>query len=148
MMEENPTTMLPDTPAKRPSFLTVLCILTFIWSGWNMASNLVVGSFFDFFSKFFAQFAETYKIPGMEILGEATPVYFFVSALFFLGCIIGAFLMWRLKKTGFHVYTISQILLLIAPMYFFRLPGPSWIEVLFSGVFILLYSSNIKQMNP
>jgi hypothetical protein len=146
-MEENPTTLLPETPARRPSLLTVLCILTFIWSGWNMSSNLAVGFFFDFFSKFFVQFADTYKIPGMDILTEAKPVFFFVSAILYLGSLAGAFLMWNLKKTGFHVYTISQILLMIAPMYFFRLHGPSWIEVLFSGVFILLYSSNLKQMS-
>jgi hypothetical protein len=146
-MEENPTTLLPENPAKRPSLLTVLCILTFIWSGWNMVSNLAVGFFFDFFSKFFTQFAETYKISGMDILTDAKPLYFFVSAVLYVGSVAGAFLMWRLKKTGFHVYTISQILMLIAPMYFFRLPSPSWFEVLISGVFIVLYSSNLKQMN-
>jgi hypothetical protein len=54
--------------------------------------------------------------------------------------------MMQLRKTGFHVYTIAQVLLLLAPMYFMHLTSPGLPELLFTGAFIFLYSMNLKIM--
>ena len=146
MTEEAPGNPVREQPAVRPLMLTVLCILTFAGSGLNILSGLAIGAFFDQFVQIATGFAETYDLPGMELITEGSPGFFLISAVFYAGSVTGAILMWRLQRIGFHVYTISQILLLIASMYFFRLPGPSWPDLLFTGLFIILYGVHIRLM--
>ena len=127
--------------------LTVLCILTFVGSGMNLVSSWIIAAFYDTFVIVMQEIADKFKIPGMDMISAARPVFFFVSGVFYVGAIVGAALMMRYKKAGFHVYTISQILLVISPMYFLHLPGPNFLDILFSGTFIILYSSQLKNMN-
>jgi hypothetical protein len=112
----------------------------------NLFSSLVIAGFYDMFVVIAQEFAEKFKLPGIETLMEAKPVYFLVSGLCYAGSLAGAILMMNLKKAGFHVYTIFQILLILTPMYFMHLPSPGAPEVFFSGLFILLYSMNLKFM--
>ena len=146
-MEEQP--LLPATEAKdkRPNLLIILCILTFIGSGLNAFSNLMVFIFFDASMKFAAEMVKAFKLPGMELFLNAKPVYFAVSALINALSLAGAIRMWQLRKQGFHFYTVAQILVILAPMYFFRLPSPDFFSILLSGVFVLLYSSTLKKMS-
>ena len=141
--------MLPATEAKdkRPNMLTILCILTFIGSGLNAFSNLMVFIFFDASMSFAAELVKTFKLPGMELFLEAKPIYFAVTALINALAVAGAIRMWQLHKHGFHIYTVAQILVILVPMYFFRLPGPDFFSILLSGVFVLLYGSNLKKMS-
>ena len=137
----------PETKDKRPNLLTVLCILTFIGSGLNAFSNLIIFIFFDASMKFAAELVKAFKLPGMDLFLDAKPVYFAVTALINALAIAGAIRMWQLRKQGFHIYTVSQILVIIAPMYFFKLPGPDFLSILFSGIFVMLYGSTLKKMS-
>lgn len=145
-MEDQQPKPVTDSIEKRPQLLTVLCILTFIGSGMNAFSNLVVFIFFDASMKLFAELVKTLKIPGMELFLSATPAYFAVSAVISSLAIAGSFRMWQLRKLGFHLYTVSQILLILAPMYFFRLPGPDFFSIIVGSIFVLLYGSTLKKM--
>ena len=141
--------MLPVNEAnnKRPTLLTVLCILTFIGAGMNAFSNLMVFIFFDMSMKFATKFVETFKVEGMELFLNAKPVYFAAAALISAMALAGAIQMWRLRKLGFHIYTVSQILAILSPMFFFHLPGPDFFNILLSGSFVLLYSTKLKNMS-
>ena len=77
-----------SAPAKRPVFITVLCILTFIGSGWGIISAL----------------ART-----EPSLNAYAPYYKWVELLFCVGTLVGALLMWRLKKTGLYLWTICEL---------------------------------------
>jgi hypothetical protein len=148
-MEELNQPGQPVTPAnqgKRPTLLTVICILTFIGSGMNLFSSLVIAGFYDLFVEMATEFAEKFNLPGMEMITSATPSFFLFSALFYAGSLAGAILMMNLRKVGFHVYTIAQILLIIAPMYFMGMKSPGIPDMVFSGLFILLYAMNLKVM--
>jgi len=145
MIAETPDNQTREKTIKRPSLLTVLCILTFVGSGLNIFSGLIVGAFFPEFTTIAADLAETYKMPGMELITEGSPAFFFISAFFYAGSVGGAYLMWKMMKNGFHVYTISQILLLITPMYFFKLPI-SWADLILTGFFVIMYSLFYKIM--
>jgi hypothetical protein len=146
-MEEQQMLPAPETKDKRPNLLTVLCILTFIGSGLNAFSNLIIFIFFDASMKFAAELVKAFKLPGMDLFLDAKPVYFAVTALINALAIAGAIRMWQLRKQGFHIYTVSQILVIIAPMYFFKLPGPDFLSILFSGIFVMLYGSTLKKMS-
>jgi hypothetical protein len=146
-MEELTPGSMPETKTQRPTLLTVLCILTFIGSGMNLFSSLVIAGFYDVFVEIAHEFALKFKLPGIDTLMDAKPLFFLVSGMFYAGSLVGAVFMMRLKKIGFHLYTIFQILLILAPMYFMHLSSPGVPEMLFSGLFILLYSMNLKFMS-
>ena len=133
-------------PVNRPNLLMILCILTMVNGGLTLISSIFVGAFFEQFVAIATDFAEKFKIPGLEMITEGRPLFFFVNAILYAVSVAGAVLMWRLKKTGFHIYTIAQILLILAPIYFFHLPGPSVFDILLSGTFVLLYSTLLKVM--
>jgi len=113
----------------------------------NAFSSLMIAAFFEPFQVIAADLAEKFTLPGLDIMLNATPVFFLASGLLYIGSLTGALLMWKLRKTGFHTYTIAQILLLIAPVYFLKLPSPSILDLVLSGLFIILYSTQLKSMN-
>lgn len=145
-MEELPVSPVTPPEPKRPQLLMILCILTFIGSGWSFLSSLVAGIFNETFREIGLMLAERFSMPEIAIILEAPVIYFLLTGVLYAVAVTGAVLMWRLRKNGFHVYTIAQILLLIAPMYFLHLPGPPMLEVFASGIFIILYSSQLKHM--
>jgi hypothetical protein len=146
-MEEQPMLPATEPKEKRPKLLTILCILTFIYSGMGAFSNMMVLIFFDASMKFAGELVKAFKLPGMDLFLNAKPIYFAATALINALAVAGAIMMWQLRKLGFHIYTVSQILVILSPMYFFRLPGPDFFNILLSGVFVLLYSSNLKKMS-
>ncbi len=146
-MEEFSPETQPAAPSVRPTVLTVLCILTFVGSGMNLFSSLFIAGFYDTFIEIAGEFGKKFNIPGMEMLEQMTPAYFLSTGLLYAVSIAGAILMMKMRKAGFHVYTISQILLLLAPMYFLKTPGPDTVQLIFSGLFILLYSRHFKAMS-
>jgi hypothetical protein len=146
--EEQPILPPAGNPARRSRLLTVLCILTFIWSGLICFSSLMAFLFFDMFRAAAPEAAKIWKQPELaQLFMNARPAYFASEAGISVLAIAGAAMMWQLRKLGFHLYTIAQILLIIVPMYFFRLPGPVIQDILVSGVFVLLYGSNLKTMS-
>lgn len=145
-MDDSPTRQLPEARPGRPTLLTVLCILTLIWSGMNLFSSLVIAGFYDVFIQIAQEFAEKFRWPGIDQLIQLKPTFFMVTGICNAGSLTGALMMLRLKKSGFHVYTTCQILLVMTPVYFMHLAGPQISDLLFSGLFILLYSTNLKYM--
>ncbi|MDP5010274.1 MAG: hypothetical protein NWQ47_03460 [Crocinitomicaceae bacterium] len=85
--------------AKRPTFLTVLCILTFIGSGLGVLGGIL-------------------GLLGSSVLASFAPAggTVLVSALSLLAsilCLFGAIQMWGLKKMGFMLYLGGSVLSLI-----------------------------------
>ena len=125
MSEENVQTSVP-------TFLKVLCILTFVGSGLGILGNL-------------------------SILSTDIGL---VSLLANVSCIIGAVMMLKLKKTGFYIYAVAELLPLIYT--FVVLGGFGAMSVPFLGEavilvylvaliiplgFIAMYAINLKHMN-
>jgi hypothetical protein len=146
-MEENAVTDPTLNQPLRPKMLTILCILTFIGSGMNFFSSFTISVFHETFVTLGAVVAERFELPGIEMILNADPAFFWLSTIFYILSFTGAWMMWTLKKAGFHIYTISQILLILAPMYFFQLHGPALPDIILSGTFIILYSTHLKQMS-
>jgi hypothetical protein len=142
--------MLPPTglEKKRPNLLTILCILTFIGSGLNFISGLMFFVFYDSFMRLVPEIVKIFRMPEMQKFFDTTPpAYYAATAAISAIAVTGAIRMWKMRKQGFHIYAISQILIILAPMYFLRLPVPDFFSILVSGAFILMYSSNLKKMS-
>ncbi|MES2590537.1 MAG: hypothetical protein V4608_01545 [Bacteroidota bacterium] len=136
-----------ETP-KRPVFLTVLCILTFISSGIGSVTALLTPLFSETIIEFLqnspnydeAEMAET-----VAALQAGFGFYLMVSILAVCS-LVGAILMWKLKKIGFHIYAISNLVALFIPMLMLSTPI-SWPGIVITAIFISMYAVHLKLMN-
>lgn len=140
----------------RTSLLSVLCILTFIGSGFSAFSNAIMWLSLptlkeivltsDLYDNYFALF------PGLEeqmMTMLEIPAYFYLlTFLLYIGSILGAVWMWKLQRKGFHTYTISQCLLILVSMLMMPNAGVPWLSIFWTGLFVTLYGIHLKYMNP
>lgn len=133
-----------NTVTKRPLLLTLLCILTFIFSGGAtilslvgiFASNWLIGKFDQL-------------IPGGDTYSTAFIIVTFLVMLIIWGLSLwGAILMFGRRKGGFVMYIIPnglvlvvQIIMMISAFHTYFL-----IATLISILFIILYSTQVKYM--
>lgn len=163
-------------PEKRPSFLTWLCILTFVGSGWailsciwsfknphkttvNFSENSAKGSDSSFrgdtagvvIHEKHNPFEGRMKASFSKIMNEKnirkTAIGGFISSLLTLS---GALLMWWLYRKGFYLYILGVVFGIMVPFYLygndFLAIGVSSFGNFFGLVFIALYALNLKSM--
>ncbi len=65
-------------------------------------------------------------------------------------CLLGAFLMWNLRRMGFYIYTLGTIISIVIPFYLF---GNNFLTTISAGfasfigiLFVIFYAMNIKSM--
>lgn len=133
-----------DKYKSRPDLLTVLCILTFIGSGMMFLSNVMYALNYELFQEWFI--ANEDKFPGASLYLSVKRGFSIWNSFLYLGSLIGAILMFKLKKAGFHIYTSSQIFLLIVSAFYIKLDSFPLMGLLTTLIFVLLYHKNIKYM--
>jgi len=164
-----------NEPEPRPSFLTWLCILTFIGSGWTIMSSVYTFVAAQRYANIISQekpfnkdsayvdssgsihnernvFSEKIKASFSKILDKDNmrklAIGNFIAALFTLS---GALLMWRLRRTGFYIYILGVVIGLGVPILIFGndliAVGATSFNNFFGIVFIALYALNLKSMN-
>jgi hypothetical protein len=155
----------------RPTFLTVLCILTFIGSGWGIinaftsynSAEVVAGVTSEAMDDAMDQIedsAEGEEIPGfiskmMGSVGDTmTPENIrnssMASGISAILTLLGAILMFQLNKNGYWLYIAGIGVSIIAPMMILGgiIGGASAGGAGFIGViFIILYGLNLKHMH-
>ena len=157
-MEEN-ILFSAEQPAngtpKRPQFLTVLCVLSFIWSG--------VVLFCLFLALFLRNFifstlekisnGEMEDVPpiseeqqmGIQVLLDLGPQKYLMIVAFFIIAYMTSLLsvvkMWKLQKFGFYIYAGVNGLALIYDIY-----QGSYFSVIIAIAFIGMYFSNFKHL--
>ncbi len=161
-----------QNPNKRPQILTVLTILTFVYTGISFVSSL--------FSLLKGPMTEDQMIEQkVQMLKSIKPMkeqgmdyvvqlleqvdnmtasinanFYAVSLIALLVIVLGFFaalLVWKGRKLGFHLYIIYSLLSIIQ-LYFFvdaqYIPSiVVIINMIISGVFVLLYSKGLKWLN-
>lgn len=133
--------------SKRPVFLTILCVLTFISSFVGALSALFTPLFSDIFVTVVSEspFVEESLRPALIGLINAGWRFHFWMLLFHIGSFIGAVYMWQLKKIGFHFYAISNLAILFIPTVVLNmLVGIE--NVLSTIIFIGFYAVFLKLM--
>jgi hypothetical protein len=145
-------------PKKRPTFLTVLCILSYVGVGiaiiggaWNL---ITLQSTIDAM-KMMADTGlaalvgiDKSAVEAMENWGFAVYSIQIISALI---CLWGVLLMWKLKKMGFYIYVIAEILPAVATLLLMGGFGPMGtmamvMSLIFPIAFIVMYALNVKHM--
>lgn len=141
-------------PAKRPEFLGVLCILSFIWSGFVLLCLL----FCLLFSSVLFELMENMLAGanGMPTLDEgqqqavqsimnlgkgAFAAIIAISMIAYMTSLLGVFKMWRMQKWGFYIYVVVNGIGVI-----FNLLSGSFFMMMISVAFIIMYAVNLKHM--
>ena len=141
---------------KRSSFLLVLCILTFIGSGYSLLYYLLLPlakahlpEMMDVYRNFFKDEAILNQMNEMFDFMAAVPSWkYLLVALGFAGSVTGASLMLKLRKEGFHVYVVSQIAIFALLSFLIGGPMKATInDILWTVTFILLYFLQLKKSN-
>ena len=157
---------------KRPTLLTVICILSFLFGAYSLYSDIRLG-FTDAAqqdleeaqaqiqesmdqmgdaasSPMVAQMMESAMAMAEKSVEQAKPMAYTGLVLTIIG-LIGVWLMWNLRKNGFWLYLISSIGSLITPVVFL---GGGMMTILSVGLiglvsilFIILYAVNLKHMH-
>jgi len=136
-----------NQPNKRPISLTILCILTFIASGFSALSNISWAILYDTFSEILLTNESPLVQQMADTILATNRSLFFVDFILYIGSVAGALLMFNLKKIGFHIYTVSNILLVLTPAFFVEGQGINFMGlILITLPFIVLYAMHLKYM--
>lgn len=143
--------------AKRPVFLTVLCILSFIAAGFAILGYITVLGLMG---------AASVAVSGMESMssemggemGEAmsaamaaTPgvgltwAYIIVGFLTTIVGLFGVIKMWKMNKSGFMLYTGATVVSLIMGIVYSGFAA-SIVGIVISAAFIVMYGLNMKHL--
>lgn len=160
---ENTTPATPSSGGARGAFLTVICILTFIGSGFGILGDIFSYATADthaaITSEAVSQMDDQQNTPSFfkQMMGSMTDKMtaenIKKSSLFgLLSCLLtlfGAIMMFRQKKAGFFMYLAGIIIYIIAPLIV--LGGLFGIaSVMMAGViglaFVIMYAVNLKYM--
>lgn len=157
------------TEKTRPTFLTVLCILTFIGSGLNFLSSLMsiatskVTSSTGFMSMIYesmnqsmeeipesmVNMMETVMTTVTKVMEHGATIGI-TNTILYAASVLGAVLMFNLKKNGFYLYSAAQILLLfvlpvVVGFNIVTMMGLVF-SLIFTAAFIIMYGVNVKYM--
>ena len=141
-MEE--TKEIIDQKPKRPQLLTILCILTFIGSGISAMVYLMFSLYYDASIKMLeAEFANS---PETAFMLQAPREFFIISFFLSAFTVLGAMLMWNLRKVGFHIYTSAQLIYLVIPILYLGGDTNPMLSIVLTALFVYLYARNLPHM--
>lgn len=146
---------------ERPTFLTVLCVLSFIGNGLGFfqgAMGLLMvgiwGQMFKALNRNGAKMGQA-QVEVQNVFNSITwfSLMFIVASVL---CLVGAILMWKLKKSGFILYVLGQCLPVLGTLFLFgfMFSGPavgfgvmiSIFSAIFPIAFVIMYGLNLKHL--
>ena len=159
------------TPGERPTFLTVLCILSFIMGLWGIWSG-IQGAFTDKpqrdleearsemekamdelgdnSSEMVVSMMESGLVMAETAAAEAVPLGY-ISMLTSALSLLGVWMMWNLRRNGYWLYILAGVIGLVLPFIFLGFSTLALISLGFGAfitiLFIVLYGLNLKHMH-
>ena len=156
---------------KRPTFLTVLCILTWVGCAISLVTNALammamgaVSSFKDAVNENASALSDSLGVTMADgaqakmdaANATANSAIAAGSTIFLIGIIgavlalIGSVLMWKLKKMGFYVYVIAEIAPVVAMAVLLGgtafSGGMAIASMVLPVAFVVMYGLNLKHM--
>lgn len=154
-----------SNPVKRPAGMTFLLVLSLLNAIYQALSNLVLyisgpvmrpmlesGQIEDQIRTFFPTMDDTMMESLMDSIAlqlDVNPVYYLILFVLYIGSLIGVLKLFKLQRLGFHLYSISQLLMLIATVVFVvssQSRATFFNECLLTLLFILIYHLCLKRV--
>ena len=140
----NDQDQIQEKKQKRPQLLSILCILTFIGSGVSALGFLMVAVNFETSMRMLEVFYA--DMPEASFMLQAPRDFFVVSFFLSAFSVLGAIFMWNLRKLGFHLYTLAQLIYLVVPLLYFGGDTNPLLNIVVTALFVYLYARNLPQM--
>lgn len=138
-------TTQPTNETKRPVFLTVLCILSFIAAGFGIIGYLgaiaLAGIASAAVSNMSTDAMASYTGPSVGLIWA----YIIVGIITTLVTLFAVIKMWKLQKVGFYIYVACAVISLIMSIVYGGISS-AIVSIIISAVFIVLYGLNLKHM--
>ena len=156
----------PSQNNRRPLFLTVLCIITFVGSivgiianarGYlnakaeveNIATGKAKTQLKNIFSPGDTSSAELVRIGNLNT--ENYKKFSIGCIASYILCLVGSVLIFKLKRTGFYSFTLGTFFCLLTHFLLFgdnfASMGISIVAAMAGLVFVILYGMNLKYMD-
>ncbi len=136
-----------NNSGQRPTFLTVVCILSFIGIGLAVIGYAAAFAVLGVAEAAVGGLDQAMQDAGATMTtGPSTGVvwaYIIVGFLTVIMQLIGVIQMWKLKKKGFMLYTIAAVISVVMGIVY---AGFSF-GVIFPIAFVAMYAANLKAMN-
>lgn len=133
----------------RVKWLHVVLVLSIIGSGMQLLSNFVMGAFGPWVMAAYQGMASSMP-DEVSIMYETlfnTPRAMFVClAVLYSISLAGVILMWRLRKSGFHLYTLAQLLILVVPVLFMGRTYIAMGDIMLTVLFVAYYFFALKRL--
>jgi hypothetical protein len=85
-------------------------------------------------------------MPEVSYILQAPRDFFVVSFFLSAFSVLGAIFMWNLRKIGFHLYTLAQLIYLVIPLLYFGGDTNPLLSIVITALFVYLYARNLPQM--
>lgn len=146
-MEQTTTSTTETAVAQRPTFLTVLCILSFIAAGLGILGYITAITLMGAVSSVASSAGAALEEAGasMSYTGPSvglTWAYVIVGFATTLIALFGVIKMWKLQKIGFFLYTGAIVVSIIMGVIY----SGFGISSVFPLVFVVLYGLNLKHL--
>lgn len=135
--------------AGRPTFLTVICILSFIGIGFAVIGYLGAFALLGVAESAMSEMSDMAAEMGGTSSSASTGMiwaYIIVGFITAIVSLLGVIQMWKLKKAGFMLYTGATVVALIMGIVYAGI-GASIVSIIISGAFIAMYGMNLKHMS-
>lgn len=129
--------------------LRIVLVLTFIGSGLNCLSYALVALVLPQLQELFSSGSLTLPeemMVAFETILKPSRFFYFLMALFYALSLYGAILMWKVRKTGFHCYTLAQLVLLTIPVLFMGKAYFAIGDAMLTLMFVLFYFVTLKSL--
>lgn len=139
------------TPAVRPPvFFYIMLVLSMVNAGITFFSSIILGfaapTIVEMNNNGTLPISEKFSV-AVDSLSQMPQYYFFITALFWALSFYGALAMWKLRKTGFHCYTLAQLIILLLTVVILGKANLSLGDVMFTILFIVYYASVVFLWN-
>ena len=137
---------LNQEAGKRPTFLTVVCILSFIGIGIAVIGYIIALTAMGVVEAGAGALSNAVAEAGGTVSSAPSTglvwTYIIVGFITAIMQLMGVIQMWKLKKKGFMLYTIATVIGVVLGVVY----GGLSLGVIFPIAFVAMYAANLKAM--
>ena len=135
---------------KPQTLLKVLLVLSIINAVSSFLSQAMMALFLPLFDNFYAGhpdlLEEFHMTATWEVMSQVPRPFYAIMSLLWALSFTGCLLMWKLRRSGFHCYTLAQLLLLALPMLFLGKGHLGLGDIMFTALFVFCYWYLLKSL--
>ena len=127
----------------------IVLVLSIIGSGMSLLSYLLMGCLMPVMKSMFQTGAMLYPDEAtvmLEQIFETPRSYYLSCALLYAMSLGGVLLMWKYRKSGFHLYTLAQLLVLLVTILFLGRERLMLGDVMLTLLFIIYYYLSLRTL--